>query len=147
MPFYQGILQKSYLHSTNMKDFRWEFSIDTFDTDVKTTWNEGNRLLFYGGKPKISSNYLLLPQASEDESELEAGTGPLCQAACAGRLPTSTPQPSPPTQVRVPASACPWPEFSGVPGEEEAVTHSGGASFPAFLKGVQEQEPLWIHNN
>lgn len=33
---------------------------------------------------------ILLPQASVGESELEAGVGPMCQAACAGLLPPSS---------------------------------------------------------
>lgn len=89
------------------------------------------------GKAKNIKQLPLLPQASEDESELEAGIGPMCQAACAGLLPTSTRQPSPRTQV---GGLCLGPspiEFSGVSGEE-AVIHSGGASFPAFLKGTLE---------
>lgn len=59
------------------------------------------------GKAKNIKQLPLLPQASEDESELEAGIGPMCQAACAGLLPTSTRQPSPRTQVGVSASVCP----------------------------------------
>lgn len=50
------------------------------------------------GKAKNIMQLPLLPQASEDESELEAGIGPMCQAACAGLLPTSTQEPSTSTQ-------------------------------------------------
>lgn len=53
------------------------------------------------GKAKNIKQLPLLPQASEDESELEAGIGPMCQAACAGLLPTSTQQLSTLTQVGV----------------------------------------------
>lgn len=48
--------QKSYLHSTNMRDFSWEFSTDTLDTDVKKPWNEGNCLPFYGGSQKYQAS-------------------------------------------------------------------------------------------
>lgn len=54
----------------------------------------------------------------------------MCQAARAGRLPISTRQPSAPTQVRVPASACLWCEGSGVSSEEEAAIHSKGCLLP-----------------
>lgn len=43
---------------------------------------------------------------------------PMCQAACAGLLPTSTLKPSPFNQVGVPALGCPCYEFSGVSGED-----------------------------
>lgn len=36
--------------------------MDKFNADVKNTWDEGNCLPFYGGKPKISSNYLSSPK-------------------------------------------------------------------------------------
>lgn len=94
------------------------------------------------GEAKNIKHLPLLPQASEDESELEAGIGPMCQAACAGFRPTSTKATLSPTQVGVPASACPSHEFSGVSGEEEAVIHSGGTSLLAFLKGTREWGPL-----
>lgn len=59
----------------------------------------------------------------------------MCQATGAGRLPASTRQPSAPTQVRVPASACTWCEGSGVPSEEEAAIPSEGCLLPCICKG------------
>lgn len=81
------------------------------------------------GKAKNTKQLSLLPQASEGESELEAGMGPMCQAACAGLLLPSSGEFS--TLTR------PGRNSHSLSAEEEAVIHSGGASFPAFLKGTQ----------
>lgn len=63
----------------------------------------------------------------------------MCQAARAGRLPTFTRQPSAPTQVRVPASACLWCEGSGVSPEEAAI-HSNGCLLPRISKDNPRME-------
>lgn len=62
-------------------------------------------------------------------------------------LPTSTPQPSPPPprSGSLPQPV-PWPEFSGGSGKEEVVIPSGGALFPAFLRGTGGWGPSWVHN-
>ena len=79
------------------------------------------------------------------QSELEAGIGPMCQAARAGRLPISTRQPSAPTQVRVPASACLWCEGSECLVKKRQLFILRGASFPTCLT-TREWRPLGVHN-
>lgn len=70
----------------------------------------------------------------------------MCQATRAGGLPTSTRQPSAPTQVRVPAQPVPGVKAQGSLVKERQLFLLRGASFPAFVKATREWRPLGVHN-
>lgn len=132
-----------------MKDFGWECSIDSFDTDVKKIWNEGNHLPFYGGKPKISTTS---PPPSVRRWVRAGGrnsahvSSRLCRAS--SYLPNR--QPSSLTQDGVPASGAPCHEFSGVSGEERKLFILGVPQSLQFLKRTQDggfYEPTTSNNH
>lgn len=90
------------------------------------------------GKAKNTKQLSLLPQASEGESELEAGMEPCVKPpACAGLLLPSSGELSVLTGAAVAMlSVSMWKR-------RRLVIHSGGAALSAFLKGTETREGLY----